>query len=106
MLHDDLFHPVADVTHLLNLVRFELSSPAGRPEVGAGASWFCGRAKTRARETRLTPQFSRVAPAVRLRLSHFKCLDQRGPPSGSPRYQPAHPPPPPPPPPPFPLRHP
>src|SRR6201999_74422 len=56
MFHDDLLPPVANVTHLINLVRFE-TGLAGRddPRSPRGASWLSGRAKMRARETRMAP---------------------------------------------------
>src|SRR5262249_19574673 len=37
MFHDDLLHPVADVTHLLNLVRFK-ATPADQPTRGSLAT--------------------------------------------------------------------
>src|SRR5262245_21054765 len=39
MLHDDLFHPLANITHRCNLVSFELGSIGQRPR--AIAVWAC-----------------------------------------------------------------
>src|SRR5262249_30996529 len=79
MFHDDLLHPVADVTHLLNLVRFK-TTLTDEPTRGplCGASWFlaAGAKKRAAKALKNGLTRSAVSPQPGgLRLSYFKCVD-------------------------------
>src|SRR6516225_112220 len=73
MLHDDLFYSFANVTHLSNLVRFELARPYRRLVApaqhrrGYSRSWFVFHPKANCNYP--GPRH----PAPRFRLSYFIC---------------------------------
>src|SRR5262249_48842358 len=84
MLHDDLLHPLANVTHRSNLCALQLALPAARPAVnserfGRGCRW---QLAPRWRVNSLPPalpasQIPVLSGRAGVRLSYFQSLGQR-----------------------------